>query len=307
MQNSKKDVRGASMSKKTIVLIVLGAVAVLLAAFILAMFLAGFRYMKLKYLSAADGSEATISYLGFVDRDGALTDGTLFYDKAKAGVKKGEDGLWTLEFSNGDVYVGELDGLQRAGQGKMTYKTGETYEGSFKNDKYHGTGRLTYANGDVYTGQFAGGQKSGEGVYVWAAVNGRSAVYEGSFALDRRNGYGVYTESNGTTYRGCFKDDLREDENAEVTIVTGPETFDRYYGGYKNDKRSGMGLYIYANGDLYSGQFENDTFNGTGVIYRVQGSSFRGTFKDGNIVSGSAEELSKEEADAQREALTPKN
>ena len=44
--------------------------------------------------------------------------------------------------------------------------------------------------------------------------------------------------------------------------------------------------------------------NEFGIIYRVEGASFSGTFENGKIVSGTAKELSKEEADAQREALS---
>ena len=301
---SKKDIRGASLNRKRILLITLASVAALLGALILAFFLAGFRYQKLKYVSAADGSETSVSFMGFINRDGKIRSGTIFYEVGKASVDLGGDGDYTLRFSNGDIYVGEMDGLQRSGFGKMTYKSGETYVGSFLNDKYHGEGVFTYAGGDVYTGSFTGGKKSGEGRYVWSSVDGKSASYEGSFANDKREGYGVYTEPNGTVYKGNFKNDLRDDDNASVTIVTSSGETDRYYGGYKNDRREGFGYYFYANGDVYVGEFKNNVINGSGIIYRVDGASFSGTFENGKIVSGTATELSKEEADAQREALS---
>ena len=301
---SKKDIRGASLNRKKILLITLASIAVVLAALLLAFFLAGFRYKKLRYLNPADGSESTVSFLGFVDRKGNLKNGTIFYEIGKASVDRVDENTWILRFSNGDVYTGELDGLQRSGYGTMTYKSGEKYVGSFSGDKFHGQGSFTYANGDSYSGSFAGGKKSGEGLYVWAPVNGKSASYQGSFSLDQREGYGVYTEPGGTVYKGCFHNDLREDPNASVTIVTENGEIDRFYGSYKNDRRDGFGYYFYANGDVYVGEFKNNTLHGKGIIYRVEGSSFSGTFENGSILSGTAVELSKEEADAQREALS---
>ena len=295
----KKDVRGASAGSTKILLIILACAAVLLGALILAFYFAGYRHLKTTYISAFDGSEQTISFSGFVLRDNSLKNGTLTYDSGSAKVFRDDDGVYTLTYSNGDVYTGEMDGLQRQGKGTLIYKTGETYTGDFENDRFHGKGVFVYANGDRYEGQFAGGKKSGKGVYTWLSSDKKTAAtYEGSFENDLRSGYGVYTEASGSVYKGNYVNDLREDENAIVEIVTGSGAVDRYFGGYKKDKRSGYGCYFYANGDVYVGQFENNNLNGKGTIYRTDGGSYTGVFEQGNIKTDGAEEVSAEEAQA---------
>lgn len=296
MQKQKKDIRGAGPDKRLLAIIILAVAIILVAGAILAMRLSGYRRMTVRYVSSVDASEQEISFAGFVYRDGSLRKGTLYYENVRAEVKALGDEQYRLEFSNGDVYEGRIDGLQRQGYGKMTYATGEVYEGSFENDKFHGNGIFTYAGGDVYDGSFAGGKKSGRGTYTWAKVDGKGATYVGAFKNDRRNGYGTYTESDGTVYSGNFVDDLREDESAEVYIVTEKGGVDRYYGGYHRDVRDGFGYYFYANGDVYVGQFALNNINGHGIIYRLNGDSYEGEFEKGNIKRSDATEISPEEA-----------
>ena len=55
----------------------------------------------------------------------------------------------TIRYDNGDVYVGEIKGIERNGTGRMSFAaTGDVYEGSFLNDKMTGTCVMYYANGD---------------------------------------------------------------------------------------------------------------------------------------------------------------
>ena len=294
--NRKKKIEGLPFYKSRIFLIVLAAVVVLCGVGILCLRLAGYRRFSVKYLNTLDATEETLSFTGFLHQDGTVKKGRIFSDTGSAEVVYNGDGTYTMTYSNGDLYVGELDGLQRQGQGKMTYTTGDVYEGGFQNDKFHGEGTFTYAGGDSYTGSFSGGKKSGYGRYVWSAENGKGASYEGEFRNDRRNGYGVYTEPDGTVYAGNFVNDLREDDNASVCIVTAEGKIDRYYGGFENDVRSGFGYYFYANGDVYVGQFSNNNIHGTGTIYRLSGGSYTGEFEWGNIKKNQATPVPEEEA-----------
>ena len=78
------------------------------------------------------------------------------------------------------------------------------------------------------------------------------------------------------------------DENVERTF-TGKKI--KYYedgvyeGDFENGLKSGIGTYIYKNGDKYIGGFKNDEKNGYGAYYYNNGDSYLGEFsknkKDG--------------------------
>ena len=42
---------------------------------------------------------------------------------------------------------------------------------------------------------------------------------------------------------------------------------DKYIGYYKNNVKTGDGLFYYNNGDLYKGNYKNDLKNGKGIYY----------------------------------------
>lgn len=67
-------------------------------------------------------------------------------------------------------------------------------------------------------------------------------------------------------------------------LCTGKESWpngNRYVGDYKNNKKSGQGVYTAANGDSYSGEFKDGTYNGMGTYSFANGSLYSGEFKDG--------------------------
>ena len=47
----------------------------------------------------------------------------------------------TLNYANGDVYVGETVNGKRQGEGVYTYQDGRRYTGAWQDDKRHGQGR----------------------------------------------------------------------------------------------------------------------------------------------------------------------
>jgi hypothetical protein len=51
----------------------------------------------------------------------------------------------TLNYVNGDIYVGEVNFGMKHGQGKLMYANGNMYEGEFKDDQKFGSGTYTYA------------------------------------------------------------------------------------------------------------------------------------------------------------------
>lgn len=156
----------------------------------------------------------------------------------------------TITYDNGDVYIGDIVGLARQGNGKMTFAaTGDVYEGDFKEDKLTGQGKITYANGDVYEGAVVDSKKHGQGKFSFA--NGNS--YEGYFENDVKHGYGVFTWTDGASYNGFFENDVKSGHGTMI-FASG----DKYEGNFENDMRSGSGLYTWADGTSYSGTFRKN-------------------------------------------------
>ncbi|MBC2459870.1 hypothetical protein [Clostridium beijerinckii] len=83
----------------------------------------------------------------------------------------------TIDYSNGDKYVGQIKSEKKDGVGTYTYANGDVYVGEFKNNKREGKGTLTYSNGCKYTGEFANDEMEGKGIYS----NPNGDRYEGSY------------------------------------------------------------------------------------------------------------------------------
>ena len=292
---TKKDIRGLSFKDWRLTAVVLAALILLLAASALGFYLGGLRYLQVNYILAPENVTETVTFMGFINEDGSIKKGNISgIDGRKGRVSLQSDGQYKIVYSEGDVYIGEMDGLQRSGKGKMTYAAGDSYEGDFFADRIHGQGTFIYADGDKYEGSFAGGKKSGQGKYTWVFADGQTgATYEGAFAEDKRNGSGVFTATDGTVYKGHFVNDRRVDDCAEVLIPTAAG-YDRYFGGYDQDVRTGFGYYFYATGDVYVGEFENNKPHGQGSIYFVGGGSYKGSFVNGTIDKENAEEIEKD-------------
>lgn len=53
---------------------------------------------------------------------------------------------------------------------------------------------------------------------------------------------------------------------------------DTYFGGYSNDAKSGVGLYVFANGGAYIGQYQQGKRHGQGLMILPDGAMYRGGF-----------------------------
>jgi len=77
------------------------------------------------------------------------------------------EGVGTLEFKNGEIFVGVFVNDTRNGFGIQTYPENSTrisYEGNFVDDAFEGDGNLTMADGEIYSGQWRNNLKHGLGV-----------------------------------------------------------------------------------------------------------------------------------------------
>lgn len=69
-----------------------------------------------------------------------------------------------VQFSNGDVYRGDLSQGVCQGLGEIWYKNGDYYEGAFENGKRHGKGAHQFhKSGDLYWGDWQDDQITGFG------------------------------------------------------------------------------------------------------------------------------------------------
>jgi hypothetical protein len=141
--------------------------------------------------------------------------------------------MTTINYPNGDQYIGEIFNGKYIGVGTLLFANGDKYEGEFKDNRYHGLGVLIYASGDRYEGQFDSGHYHGRGTYFYA--NGDK--YTGSYEQDHQHGRGMFNFANGDIYIGDFAD----------------------------DKIQGEGTLTFASGSKYKGQFEDGQPHGKGV------------------------------------------
>jgi V8-like Glu-specific endopeptidase len=158
----------------------------------------------------------------------------------------------TINYDNGDRYVGDVSNGVFHGYGTYTFGKGQwegdKYVGQYKNGKKHGHGTYTYANGEKYIGEYRDELKSGQGTETF--LDG--SKYVGEFKDDKKHGQGTYTAANGFKYVGEFKDNRQE----------------------------GYGTYIYPDGTKFVGEWENVSMSGQGTHTSPDGTKFVGEWKN---------------------------
>lgn len=148
-------------------------------------------------------------------------------------------GSGTVEWANGERFVGSLVDGRREGKGRFEWPGGQWYEGNWSDDKAtgqgviqyvggnryegavvdgepQGKGSLVFPSGDRYTGEFVRGVFHGQGTYAWKNGN----RYDGSWSLGKKHGQGRLTWASGEGWEGEFKDDQRTE--AGKSIAAGP-------------------------------------------------------------------------------------
>ena len=229
----------------------------------------------------------------------------------------------TIEYSNGDIYNGDVVDGKRQGYGIMTYANGDIYEGNWtsdlksgygemncegwiykgdwENDHENGYGICCYKNeheGYVYDGEWKDGEKSGRGKMTYPDGD----EYDGEWEYDKKNGYGILKYSDGTEYNGEWKDgeenghgifkyqDGTEYDGKWVSNKMNGHGIMKYADGteydgmYKDNNRYGKGIYRWKNGDEYYGMWKDDKMNGHGIMIYATGDIKEGEWKDDELI-----------------------
>lgn len=108
----------------------------------------------------------------------------------------------TINYTNGDKYVGEVVNGKPNGIGTYTTSGGQVYHGEMVDGYFEGTGVYTWPSGSIYAGEFKKDLFEGKGVLVDAD----GYVYIGEFSGDKRHGIGsIYTPEGTLALTGVFE------------------------------------------------------------------------------------------------------
>jgi len=218
-------------------------------------------------------------------------------------------GTGRVEWSNGDVYEGQLLRSQRHGQGEIRWASGQSYKGQWVQDQASGQGEIRYANGDRYVGSVVDGRAEGEGEMFYASGDSyrgqiRAGVpqgkglyrwvsgqqYEGEWVQDKPQGRGVLRYANGNRYEGQLRAGIPHGKG-RMQFVSG----ESYEGDYLDGQQHGQGEYRWAGGERYVGAWLKDQKSGRGVFHWANGDRWEGLFKDDQRVDSEGTLIRKDE------------
>ncbi|XP_013133821.1 PREDICTED: uncharacterized protein LOC106099733 [Papilio polytes] len=165
-----------------------------------------------------------------------------------------------VEWTDGKLYVGQLQFNALCGHGKMEIPNIGTYEGHWKDNLQSGYGVMKYLSGDIYEGYFKEGNPHGHGVKKQGDFKSSNAtIYTGEWVNGVRQGYGVM-------------DDISKGE--------------KYLGNWSDNKKHGCGLIVTLDGIYYEGLFTQDVLTGHGVMVFEDGTHYEGEFRAAGVFSG---------------------
>jgi len=112
-------------------------------------------------------------------------------------------GKGTMNFNNGDKYVGQWRNDKFNGFGILEKANGEKYEGNWKNNKMHGQGEYTFPNGKVKEGIW----KDGKFMYAKKPTSTSNIKIEGYKIFCSEIGFTPGTEKFGECVVEAMKKD----------------------------------------------------------------------------------------------------
>lgn len=191
-----------------------------------------------------------------------------------------------LTYIDKSTYIGKVDtdihgNKIRHGLGVYKGKDGLHYDGNWLQNKFSGTGKCVFPNGDSYVGEWLDGYMCGTGKYDWSpSMEWAGCSYDGQFVKGQKSGLGKLTICANNlggvcVYVGEFFDDKKHGQG----VLTYADGISRHEGSWELDMKCGDGKYTSANGDIYECVFMNNKKNGLGMISYVNGDVYIGTWK----------------------------
>ncbi|WP_443636098.1 trypsin-like peptidase domain-containing protein [Candidatus Njordibacter sp. Uisw_058] len=213
----------------------------------------------------------------------------------------------TKIWADGSKYAGEWKENKKNGQGTMTFASGSSYVGDWKNDKRTGQGVYTSVSGSIYEGEYKDNKWNGQGTFTYGPkTKWAGDKYVGGWKNDKRNGKGKYTYADGTVKEGIWEDgklqglktasaepnavsnlpDCPSGKNVRWHKCFGNYTYDngnKYVGEWKDNQKTGQGIFTWKSGNIYVGQFKDNKNTGQGILTFASGDKYSGGFKDSSF------------------------
>lgn len=121
---------------------------------------------------------------------------------------------------------------------------------------------------------------------VFSDSQGRSGKYVGETCDGKANGFGKWScSSDAAPY--CEGDFVENQLHGHATKTwrAGPWAGNRYTGGFRSNKKHGVGTYSWANGDSYHGIWRDGPRHGAGVFVTRAGVEERRVYENGAPVT----------------------
>lgn len=207
-----------------------------------------------------------------------------------------QNGFGTKSYAEGE-YEGFFENGKRNNIGVMLFNDKSIYIGAWQEDQINGFGFIKI-NDSIATiiGTFKNGKINGKGVKYFKNNTLEAGIYQDdtilkSYSFDNNNVqlgctygdcanlYGRYTFTNGDEFNGFF-----ENNNMQYgSYVFADKT--TYIGQFDaNASLSGIGIYVFANGDYYFGNWKNGTYEGLGILHTInENEKETGFWKNGTL------------------------
>jgi len=236
---------------------------------------------------------------GFYYGKGTLIKPRLQYLYTGSFEKGNRHGSGTLKIGS-VTYEGNWVNDKRSGFGVRTDSCRDViYEGYWHDNKHHGYGsqRILDDDGDVlsyYQGEWVNGRKHGSG-----ECYANEMRYEGQWEDNQMQGNCKIYYDEGTFFEGtCYEIDLKQilegtfyyldgtvfkgkiqgiSKEGILTYVDGGS----FKGELINNRKTGLGKFIFANGDIYEGNWVDDLMHGIGTLYEANQNVYKGDWDKG--------------------------
>ena len=183
-----------------------------------------------------------------------------YYGEAK---KKQPQGRGLMEYSNGDIYIGQWEMGKKNGMGKMVYENGDVYEGNWKDDRRMGEGTLTKEINDLPV--YFSGNWDGE-VLSKGKATCKDITFEGKFYASLGLDEGLLTDHKTFEVNGTFKRENRAIGNYLTTFIPVDATVD-----YKFP-------YLKYNGTIKKGMLHSGKYEMSDTLKYMSGTLTEGAF-----------------------------